>query len=310
MKPLRIAILGSGAMGRMHAAAYAQMPDVELVDPVPSRNLDRVRALLARQDIDAIDVCVPSRVHSWYVICALDSGKHVFCETPMALDLEEGQAMRDAARKAGRLLQVGLLCRSIAAYRHIKELAESGVHGRLVSLTAWRLGSYLRPDAPDHKPHYGDETIELMSFDLDFARWLMGRPTRISAAGVGDVTAVLDYGDGRHASIAASGLMPPGHQHPQRRRLRGFSRLRFSSARRALHAGAGARPPGCRSGPTTRPRCRCRTSPPPAPSDRAGCSERGRCAARSPPGQEMAPAGLGQASGEALRPSCGPASAC
>ena len=49
-----------------------------------------------------------------------------------------------------------------------------------------------------------------MSFDLDFARWLMGRPTRISAAGVGDVTAVLDYGDGRHASIAASGLMPPG----------------------------------------------------------------------------------------------------
>ncbi len=197
-------------MGRMHAAAYAQMPDVELVDAVPSRNLDHVRALFAREDIDAIDVCVPSKVHSWYVIGALDCGKHVFCEIPMALDLKEGLAMRDAARRAGRLLQVGLLCRSIAAYRHIKELTESGIHGRLISLTAWRLGSYLRPDAADHKPHYGDETIELMTFDLDFAHWLMGRPTRISAAGVGDATAVLDCGEGRHATIAASGLMPPG----------------------------------------------------------------------------------------------------
>lgn len=209
-KPLRIAILGAGAMGKVHAAAYATMADVEVIDAVPSRDLNRVRALLARADIDAIDVCVPSKIHSWYVIHALDCGKHVFCETPMALDLEEGHAMRDAARKAGRLLQVGLLCRSIAAYRHIKELTQSDVHGRLVSLTAWRLGSYLRSDAPDHKPHYGDETIELMTFDLDFARWLMGRPARISAAGVGDVTAVLDYGDGRHATIAASGLMPPG----------------------------------------------------------------------------------------------------
>jgi predicted dehydrogenase len=68
----------------------------------------------------------------------------------------------------------------------------------------------LRPDAPDHKPHYGDETIELMTFDLDFANWLLGRPMRISAAGAGDVTATFDYGEGRHASIAASGLMPPG----------------------------------------------------------------------------------------------------
>jgi predicted dehydrogenase len=197
-------------MGRAHRAAYATMADVELVDSVPSRDLDRVRALLARDDIDAVDVCVPSKVHSWYVIRALECGKHVFCETPMAADVEEAHAMRDAARKAGRLLQVGLLCRSIAAYRHIKELTESGIHGRLVSLAAWRLGSYLRPDGPDHKPHYGDPIIELMTFDLDFAGWLMGRPTRITAAGSSDVTALLDYGEGRHAAIAASGLMPLG----------------------------------------------------------------------------------------------------
>jgi predicted dehydrogenase len=208
-KPLRIAILGAGAMGRMHAAAYAQMPDGELVD-VPARDPARVRAAIEGGGIDAIDICLPSEVHARFAIPALQHGKHVFCETPMALILDETQAMRDAARKAGRLLQVGLLCRSIASYRHVKEIAETGSHGRLLSLTTWRLGSYLHPEAPDHKAHYGDPTTELMTFDLDFATWLLGKPARVSAAGTGEITALLDYGDGRSAAIAASGLMPPG----------------------------------------------------------------------------------------------------
>ena len=201
--------MGAGAMARAHAAAYASLADVELID-VPARDDARVRALFADRDVDAIDICLPSAVHARFAIPALEHGKHVFCETPMALGLDEAQAMRDAARKAGRLLQVGLLMRSVAGYRHIKDLTEAGTHGRLLSLSTWRLGSYLRPDAPHHKPHYGDATTELMTFDLDFANWLMGTPTRISAAGTGEITALLDYADGRHATIAASGLMPAG----------------------------------------------------------------------------------------------------
>jgi predicted dehydrogenase len=196
-------------MARAHAAAYTTVADVELIE-VPARDDACVRAMFEDRDVDAVDICLPSAVHARFAISALAHGKHVFCETPMALDLDEAQAMRDAARKAGRLLQVGLLMRSVAAYRYIKDLAESGVHGRLLSLSTWRLGSYLRPDAPDHKPHYGDPTTELMTFDLDFANWLMGRPTRISAAGTGEITALLDYAGGRHAAIAASGLIPAG----------------------------------------------------------------------------------------------------
>ena len=196
-------------MGKAHAAAYATLPDVELVD-VAARDAARVRAAFESRDIDAIDICLPSPVHARFAIPALRHGKHVFCETPMALALDEALAMRDAARKAGRLLQVGLLCRSIATYCHIKEVADAGTHGRLLSLATWRLGSYLRPDAPDRKPHYGDPTTELMTFDFDFANWVMGKPVRSSAAGQDDVTALLDYGDGRHATILASGVMPPG----------------------------------------------------------------------------------------------------
>ena len=118
--------------------------------------------------------------------------------------------MRDAARKAGRLLQVGLLCRSIATYRHIKEVADAGMHGRLLSLATWRLGSYLHPDAPDHKPHYGDPTTELMTFDLDFANWVMGgRRARRRPAGMTSPPCSTTATAATPRSLA-SGLMPPG----------------------------------------------------------------------------------------------------
>lgn len=197
---VRIGLLGGGAMARVHAAAYATLADVDLVH-VQARDKESVRASLEDLEIDAIDICLPSVVHARFAIPALEAGKHVFCEA---------QAMVDAARKVGRLLQVGLLMRSVAAYRHIKELTETGVHGRLVALSTWRLGSYLRADASDHRSHYADPTTELMTFDFDFANWLMGMPERLSAAGTGEITALFDYGDGRNAKISASGRMPVG----------------------------------------------------------------------------------------------------
>ncbi|MFO1161733.1 MAG: Gfo/Idh/MocA family oxidoreductase [Reyranellaceae bacterium] len=227
---IRIGLLGAGAMGTAHAAAYAGMADARVVG-VFSRDAARAQAvaticeahpstdaarLIDHPDIDAIDVCLPTRVHAEFVIAALQAGKHVFCETPLALELGEAWEMQEAARRAGRLLQVGLLMRSVAACRHVKDAATSGMHGRLLSVTAWRLGSYLHREGPDHKDHYGDPSTELMTFDFDLIHWLMGRPALLSASavrtarGLGEISALLHYEDGRHATVTASGLMPPG----------------------------------------------------------------------------------------------------
>jgi predicted dehydrogenase len=197
------------------------MPDVEVVG-ILARTVERARSLASlcgalpftdlatlMEAVDAVDVCLPTPLHRAAVVAALQCGKHVLCETPLALAMDDAIAMRDAARAAGRLLQVGLLMRSIEAYAHLEKTVRSGEHGRLLSLSTWRLGSYLRPEAPDHKAHYGDPTTELMTFDFDVANWLMGKPVLLSAAGSGDVTALLSYDDGRHATIRASGLMPP-----------------------------------------------------------------------------------------------------
>gem|GEM_PF-741723 len=228
---IRIGILGAGTMGAMHAAAYAGVAGVEIVG-VFARDLERARsvaalcgaapftdadALIRHAAVDAIDVCLPSPVHAAFVVPALEHGKHVFCESPLALRLDEAQQMRDAARRAGRLLQVGLLMRSVTAYAHLRDAVSSGVHGRLLSLATWRLGSYLRPGGPDRKTHYGDPSTELMTFDFDAAQWLMGRPARLSASAVrmadgtpGEISTLLAWDDGRHAMIAASGIMPVG----------------------------------------------------------------------------------------------------
>ncbi len=241
----RIALLGTGTMGTMHATVYAGMADVEIVgvfgrDPARTRKvaaLCKARpfadadALIRHAAVDAIDVCLPTALHAGVVVPALEHGKHVFCESPLALDLIEAREMRDAARRAGRLLQVGLLMRSVGACAHVRELVSSGAHGRLLGLAAWRLGSYLRPGAAGRKAHYGDPSTELMTFDFDLALWLMGRPDRLQASAVrldggtpGEITALLSWDDGRHATVAASGVMPRG--------------VPFSTGFRALFEGA------------------------------------------------------------------------
>ena len=228
---VRVGIIGAGAMGAEHAYVFGEMADAEVVG-VFSRSEARARAvaescgaaactdamaLIESHAVDAIDVCTPSAEHAPFVLAALAAGKHVFCETPFALQLDEAQRMRDAARAADRLLQVGLLMRSVAPYAHVKALDDAGPHGRLLSLSTWRLGSYLRPGSPEHKAHYSDPSTELMTFDFDFANWLLGAPASLAASaageargGPGEISALLGYADGRSASVQASGLMPIG----------------------------------------------------------------------------------------------------
>ena len=227
--PIRIGLLGAGAMGREHAWCYSQMAGVT-VARVFSRRIqaagkiaatlgaeagDDAAAVFGDTSLDAIDICLPTPVHAQFALAALEAGKHVFCETPLTLAIVEGERMREAARRQGKLLQVGLLMRSIAACQLVKQTSDSGELGPLASVAAYRLGSYLRAGAADHRAHYSDPSTELMTFDLDFIGWLMGRPRTVSAVAAhvggapGEMAAQLGFGDSRSATVLASGVMPP-----------------------------------------------------------------------------------------------------
>lgn len=223
---MKIAILGAGTMGTEHANVYANnigaevayvfghdieklKTNAKMLGAKPTADLDEV---LGDPSVEAVDVCLPSPVHSDFVIKALDAGKHVFCETPMTLSLKEAEAMHAAAKKNNKLLMVGLLMRSLGYYKYIKQAIDKGELGATLGVYAYRLGSYLRSNGPDHKPHYGNPTTELMTFDYDVMGWLFGAPKSLTARASmfegqpGHVTATLDYGSFA-AQVEASGVM-------------------------------------------------------------------------------------------------------
>jgi UDP-N-acetylglucosamine 3-dehydrogenase len=226
---IRIGILGSGWMGSVHAECYRRIKGAKVVG-IFSRNRGRAEAaakiceamavvdasaLLDDANIDAIDVCLPSVNHEEFVVRALERGKHVFCETPFALKFTEAETMLKAASNTDRLFMAGLLERSIAQYEYVHQAAAAGHLGKVLSITTYRLGSYLLSE--ESRRHYADPALELMTLDFDFIRWLIGSPASVSATAVewgpgvqGEISSILNYDSGANATVMASGIMPKG----------------------------------------------------------------------------------------------------
>ena len=231
---MRIAILGAGEMGSAHASAYARFGTREGVEiaGVVSRKETKARALAKRvrapwfldsrkvlrdDSIDAVDVTVPSGVHRGLVIEALQAGKHVFCETPMALTLSDADAMITASRTNRRILMVAQVMRFVSNCQHTKEEVASGRLGKPRIVVARRLSRpYWSAARPRPFRLYGEPLLELSIHDFDLANWILGRPMSVQASGVIGPRGVaeqsyveIEYREG-HAFVEGSAMMPPG----------------------------------------------------------------------------------------------------
>lgn len=89
------------------------------------------RDLLARADIDAVIICTPDQLHREMTVAALEAGKHVLCEKPMALTREDCVTMVKAGEKSDKKLMIGQICRYTPGFKRTKELIESGEIGEL-----------------------------------------------------------------------------------------------------------------------------------------------------------------------------------
>src|ERR1041385_5195433 len=121
-KPLNVGMIGYGFMGKAHSNAFTQVGHFFDLDYQPvlkavcARSADKVkpfadkwgyesietdwRKLIARKDIDAIDICVPNNLHHDIAVAAAKAGKMVLCEKPLSMDTKEGQKMVAAVEKA------------------------------------------------------------------------------------------------------------------------------------------------------------------------------------------------------------------
>lgn len=242
MEETRFAILGTGGVAGLHRDAIASVADAgaRLVavghhDPERSREeAERFgvpcvtgEELLEREDVDVICVCTPSGQHAQQAIAAARAGKHVLVEKPMALTLEDADAMISACREAGVKLGVTLQRRAEEPFKSLKAAVDSGALGRLT------LGSvsvpYHRPqDYYDQAPWRGTPQMDggaLMNQGihlLDLLVWYLGDPLSVSAsAGTllhemeseDTLVAALSFPGGALATVDATTTAVPGFPH-------------------------------------------------------------------------------------------------
>ena len=212
-----IGIIGTGGIAQAHARAYRDIgTEVHLVAVA---DIDRAKAhaaaaewgvdqvfddyhdLLALPAIDAISVCTPTSVHSAPAIAALDAGKHVLVEKPMAATTTEARQMVAAAERNDRLLMVEMKWRFMPELQAARTAIAAGELGRIYYAEAigWQHrgipgGSFIRRDLSG-----GGALMDNGVYTLDAALYLMGHPRPLTASG---------------ASANIFGQSPDGHWDP------------------------------------------------------------------------------------------------
>ena len=171
MKAVGVGLIGTGFMGKAHALAWRNVRAV-IGDVSPARlvqlaetPLDKAQAmadqfgfaratadwrdLLSDPAIDVISITTPNGMHREMAVAALQAGKHVWCEKPMALTMDDARAMEAAAQESGLKTQLGYNYLANPAVKHAAQLLEEGAIGRLVHIRGWVDEDYQAdPDLP------------------------------------------------------------------------------------------------------------------------------------------------------------------
>jgi len=242
---MRLALAGLGFMGLTHLRALKSIPGAELVavssnDPAAlSGDLTAVGGNLGvggeRFDFsslnrypdwaeavrdpkaDAVDLCLPTHMHAQAAIAALEAGKHVLVEKPLALNAEEAGAILDAARRADRLLMAAHVLRFFPEYTPLIELRRSGRLGPLRNAVFRRRCA--APTWGDWLPNpskSGGGAFDLLIHDVDMALHLFGPPAAVSATGHQDVRRGIDVLTGQlHYNDGGAVLIAGGWRHPK-----------------------------------------------------------------------------------------------
>ena len=145
---IKVGIIGCGKIAQVrHIPEYAANPNAEvygfydinlaraeeLAVKYGGKAFATYEELLADPEIEAVSVCAANHVHAEITIAALKAGKHVLCEKPMAVTLEECEAMVEAAKESGKYLMIGQNQRLAKAHAKAKELIEQGAIGKVLT---------------------------------------------------------------------------------------------------------------------------------------------------------------------------------
>ena len=212
-RPLNIGMIGYGFMGRAHSNAYSKVNhffDLQyqpVLKAICARDEAKAKAfaatwgyesvetdwrkLVARKDIDAIDICVPNNLHREIALAAAGAGKMILCEKPLAMNSQEGAEMIAAVEKAGVANMVWYNYRRVPAVTLAKKLIDEGrlgkiFHYRAVFLQDWTISTDLPQGGTglwrlDVAAAGSGVTGDLLAHCIDTAIWLNGGIDRVTA---------------------------------------------------------------------------------------------------------------------------------
>jgi len=210
---LRIGIVGFGFMGRTHYSCWNKVKGARVVavcDVNPDiveatkkavgnigdaeSNIDFARIelysdfdkMLAEAKLDAVSITLPTVLHPDCSIRALQAGVNVMCEKPMALNVAECEKMIAAAKKTGKLLQIGHCVRFWPEYAKAKEIIDSGKYGKIIAASFRRFGSPPTWSADNwflDEQRSGGVALDLHIHDSDYVQHLFGMPKAVYSTG-------------------------------------------------------------------------------------------------------------------------------
>jgi predicted dehydrogenase len=221
---ISVALLGGGFMARTHAAVYAGLRDRVQVRVVCAHDgAGAIAAALGAEvltdweaaiaaDVDAVDICLPTPLHRPAAVRALEAGRHVLLEKPIALSLEDADAIGAAA--GSRVLMVGHVLRFFPEIVELRRVLAGGELGAPVA------GSALRLSAPPDWNQWmldpaksGGVLVDMLVHDFDILNALLGPAQRVrasSAAAGKHFQVLLDHGAGPSV-VEGSHAMPPSY---------------------------------------------------------------------------------------------------
>ena len=223
MDKIRVGIIGVGQIGKHHIAQYKQVPEAEIVAVADIREdeASRVaqengipcvysdyRALLARDDIQSVDVALHNRLHAPITIVALEAGKNVYCEKPMSWAYQEARRMLEAARRCNRMLHIQLSTLYLPEARAAKRMIDAGLLGDLYYAKSSHYRRRGRPFVDGYGTAQfvqratsgGGAMLDMAVYHIARMMWLLGNPELVSVSGATHQHVCNMYPDRRASS--------------------------------------------------------------------------------------------------------------
>ena len=218
---IKVGVVGLGSMGWTHLDVYAKRDDVEVV-AVADRDEDRlsgkVRAggnidgqaqggfditkckgytdaadLIKDPDIEVVDICLPTPAHLPFGVMALEAGKHLLMEKPLARTTADAQKLVDAAAASDKLAMPAMCMRFWPGWTWLKEAVDNKTYGKVLGATFQRRTSHPKGPFYASGEACGGAALDLHIHDTDFIQYVFGTPKAVSSAGYAMATNEVDH---------------------------------------------------------------------------------------------------------------------